>query len=77
MYAIRSYYAILTSSASTGETTFPGEDFRTTSTLGTLGVTQYLPTGGSIALSTQTGYTTAVSNALGYSSEDWQSYNFV
>jgi len=70
----RGYYdPILTSTASTGETTFPGEDFRTTSTLGTLGVTQYLPTGGSIALSTQTGYTTAVSNALGYSSEDWQS----
>jgi outer membrane protein TolC len=67
------YNPILSTSASTGKTTFPGEDFRTSSSIGTLGLTQYLPTGGSISASTQAGYTTAESDNSAISTEDWQS----
>jgi outer membrane protein TolC len=67
------YNPILSTSASTGRTTFPGEDFRTSSSIGTLGLTQYLPTGGSISASTQAGYTTAESDNPSITTEDWQS----
>lgn len=67
------YNPIFSTSASTGKTTFPGEDFRTSSSIGTLGLTQYLPTGGSISASTQAGYTTAESDNASISTEDWQS----
>lgn len=67
------YDPILSASANRVEASFPGETFGTKSTTGTLGVTQYLPTGGSVVASTQTGYTTAESLSPGVDAKDWQS----
>lgn len=66
------YNPVLSSSVTSGETVFPGETFGTRSTVGTLGVTQYFPTGGSVSASTQSGYTTAESDVTG-KTRDWQS----
>lgn len=67
------YDPVLSSSASHGETSYPGETFRTTSSIGSLALTQYLPTGGSIGISSQAGYSTAESDNSSISSRDWQS----
>lgn len=67
------YDPILSASANRVEASYPGEKFGTTSTTGAIGVTQYLPTGGSVTASTQTGYSTAESLSPGVDVKDWQS----
>lgn len=67
------YDPILNVSANRVEASFPGETFGTKSTTGTVGVTQYLPTGGSVVASAQSGYTTAESLSPGVEAKDWQS----
>ncbi|WP_243374167.1 TolC family protein [Geotalea sp. SG265] len=67
------YNPVVSLSANSGITATPGEMFRTRNTLTTLGLTQYLPTGGSISATTQTGYTTAESDNPEQFTKDWQS----
>ncbi|WP_246125909.1 TolC family protein [Geobacter argillaceus] len=74
--AVRSralYDPLLSTSASRAVSSFPGETFGVTSTNASVGLTQYLPTGGSIAVATQTGYTNADSQLTGVPSKNWQS----
>ncbi len=67
------YDPLLSTSASRSVSSFPGETFGVTSTNASVGVTQYLPTGGSIAVATQTGYTNADSELTGVPTKNWQS----
>ena len=67
------YDPLLSTSASRSVSSFPGETFGVTSTNASVGVTQYHPTGGSIAVATQTGYTNADSDLTGVPSKSWQS----
>lgn len=67
------YNPILTASAGRTASSFPGETFGTTNTNASLGLTQYLPTGGSIAAATQSGYTNADQELSGVPSKSWQS----
>jgi len=70
----RGYYdPLFSASTNTGETSFPGETFQTRSTVGSVRLTQYLPTGGSISASSQSGYTTAESDNPAINTRDWQS----
>lgn len=67
------YDPILTSSLSRADTAFPGETYRTSRTFGSVGLTRYLPTGGSISVSTQTDNFKSVSDIPGSAVQDWQS----
>lgn len=67
------YNPYFSGSASTGVSSFPGENFRTRSTNASLSISEYLPTGGTITASTQTGFTTADSDNPDISSRTWQS----
>lgn len=67
------YDPLLSMSASRSVSSFPGETFGVTTTNASVGVTQYLPTGGSIAVATQTGYTNADSDLTGVATKSWQS----
>lgn len=68
------YNPLLSLSASSGVSAVPGDPFfRTRSANTTLGLTQYLPTGGSVAASTQTGFTTAEFANSPTATKDWQS----
>lgn len=70
----RAYYdPLLTSSVSRSVSSAAGDPFfRTRSTTASVGLTQYLPTGGSISLTPQTGYTTAEFDEF-EPTTDWQS----
>jgi outer membrane protein len=63
----------LTASSSYGDSSYPGETFGITSTVTSVGISQYLPTGGSIALTTQSGYSSAKDPASGLAPKDWLS----
>jgi hypothetical protein len=63
----------LSASTSYGDTSYPGETFGTTSSVSTLDISQYLPTGGRVALTTQSGYTSAENPASGLTPRDWLS----
>jgi outer membrane protein TolC len=67
------YNPVVSLSANSGITATPGEMFRTRNTLTSLGLSQYLPTGGSISATTQTGYTTAESDNPELFTKNWQS----
>jgi outer membrane protein len=67
------YNPMLSATANRGKTFFPGESFGTTSTIGSVGLSQNLPTGGSVSATTQTGYTNADSELTGSPSNVWQS----
>ncbi len=69
------YDTIFSTSANGGVVSTPGDPFfRTKSGLASVGLTQYLPTGGSVTAGTQTGFTNAETVSAGTSSTtDWQS----
>lgn len=68
------YDAIFSVSGSGGISYVPGEPFfLTKNSTSSIALTQYLPTGGSIAASTQAGFTTAETNINRTSTTDWQS----
>ncbi|ABQ24747.1 TolC family protein [Geotalea uraniireducens] len=68
------YNPFFSVSATGGVSAVPGDPFfKTTSGLASIGLTQYIPTGGSIAASTQTGFTNAEVEDSGTSTKDWQS----
>lgn len=68
------YDTILSASANGGMSYIPGDPFfLTKNSTSSLGVTQYLPTGGSIAASVQSGFTTAETGLAGSAATDWQS----
>lgn len=67
------YNPVLRFSAESGITSFPGETFGTRNTAASMGLNQYLPTGGSLSATSQTGYTTAISDNPELSTRDWQS----
>ena len=67
------YNPVLTASAGRTASSFPGETFGTTTTNASLGLTQSLPTGGSISAATQSGYTNADQELSGIPSKSWQS----
>ena len=68
------YNPLLSMSASSGVSAVPGDPFfRTRSANASIGLTQYLPTGGSVAASTQTGFTTAEFANSPTVTKDWQS----
>lgn len=66
------YNPYLSLSANAGVTTYAGEDYQTRSKSAALGLSQYLPTGGSIGVSTRTSQSIFEVPIAG-SSEDWQS----
>ncbi|ACM18686.1 efflux pump, RND family, outer membrane protein [Geotalea daltonii FRC-32] len=66
------YNPLLTLSANSGINASPGEPFRTRNTQTTIGLSQNLPTGGSISVTTQTGYATAESEDPELTSRNWQ-----
>jgi len=68
------YDPILNVSSTGGISYVPGDPFFLTKNMNSsIGLTQYLPIGGSVAVSTQTGFTTAETEFIGSSSTDWQS----
>jgi len=68
------YDTIFSASSNGGMSYVPGDPFfLSKNSTSTIGVTQYLPTGGSIAASTQTGFTTAETGLAGSATTDWQS----
>lgn len=68
------YDTILSASASGGMSYIPGDPFfLSKNSTSSLGVTRYLPTGGSIAVSVQSGFTKAETGLAGSSITDWQS----
>src|SRR6185369_5337719 len=72
----RSIYDTILSVSSTGGVSYtPGSPFfQTKNSTSSIGLTQYLPTGGSIVASTQTGYTNAETEPIGGgSTSEWQS----
>ena len=56
------YDPVLSFSVNHGQTFYSGETYGTKDTNSSLGVTQYLSTGGSVTASARTGYTKPVSN---------------
>jgi len=72
----RSIYDTILSVSSTGGVSYiPGSPFfQTTNSTSSIGLTRYLPTGGSVVASTQTGYTNAETEPIGVgSTSEWQS----
>lgn len=69
------YDAILSVSSTGGISYIPGSPFfLTKNSTSSIGLTQYLPTGGSITASTQAGYTNAATGPdVGTSKSEWQS----
>lgn len=68
------YDPLFSASASGGINAAPGDAFfRTRSGNASIGLTQYLPTGGSVTLSPQTGFTNAEFDDSEDSTTDWQS----
>lgn len=68
------YNPVLNTSVTGGVVSTPGDPFfKTKSGLGSIGVTQSIPTGGSITALTQSGVTTAETAVLGGSTSTWQS----
>ncbi|HEY5973615.1 MAG TPA: TolC family protein [Geobacteraceae bacterium] len=67
------YDTLFNVSATGGRSAIPGDPFFSTSSgSGSIGLTQYLPTGGSIVVSTQSGYTSADTSTTS-ATNDWQS----
>jgi len=67
------YDPLLTASASYGDVSYPGETFGTTSTVTSIEIGRYLPTGGRLSANTQTGYSSAENPASGLTPKDWLS----
>jgi outer membrane protein len=67
------YDPLVSATANTDESTFPGGDFKTKSTTASLGVTQLVPTGASIAASTQSGFSSLESHSARLFTRSWQS----
>lgn len=67
------YNPMLSATASRSMAFIPGESFGSTSTVGSLGISQNLPQGGTLSASTQSGYTNADSALTGLPSDTWQS----
>ena len=63
----------LSLSAKYAQTYFTGESYGINDTTGYLGITQYLPTGGSLTASAQTGYSIPGANFPGANWTDWYS----
>jgi outer membrane protein len=68
------YDPVFATSASGGVVSTPGDPFfRTKNGLTSIGLTQYLPTGGNVTAATQSGFTTAELVSPGTTTTDWQS----
>ncbi len=67
------YDPVLSFSVNHGQTFYSGETYGTKDTNSSLGVTQYLSTGGSVTASARTGYTKPVSNFPDDNWTDWYS----
>ena len=68
------YDPVFNASANGGISFVPGDPFFLSKNLtSSIGLTQYLPTGGNVSATTQTGFTTAETDLSGTSTTRWQS----
>ena len=67
------YNPVFSASAGRTASSYPGETFGTMNTNAAIGLTQNLPTGGNIAVATQSGYTNADQELTGIPAKSWQS----
>ena len=67
------YDPVVIASTTTARNSFPGEDFKTKNTSAFVGVTQFVPTGGTITAAADSIYTKSESPSLGFSDREWRS----